>query len=335
MEFSPELTRFAILALIAAAVGGIAFAILFPYFSGSAQTSKRVVALSSRKTAEKKTWRERLGEDSKEGRTKQIMDSLKQVEEQAKIRKKRLTLKMSIKQAGLSLSVKGFWMLSAALGAGLALATTIVGVPVFVIAGAAIAGGLGLPRWILKFLRNRRQNIFLNDFADGIDIMVRGLKAGLPVTDAMKVIATETGPPVGPEFLEIVEGQRVGITVDQGVARMFDRMPLPEVNFLGIVMAIQRQTGGNLSESLANLSKVLRDRKKMKGKIKAISQEAKASAMIIGSLPFGIMGALLILNPAYLNPLFESPVGHMLLAGSAGWMSIGILIMRKMINFDF
>src|SRR4029453_11464867 len=156
--------------------------------------------------------------------------------------------------------------------------------------GAAV-GAFGLPRWVLGYLRRRRQQTFLNDFADAVDVMVRGLKAGLPVTDAMKVIAAETSPPVGPEFLEVVEGQRIGITIDQGIERMFDRMPLAEVNFLGIVMNIQAKTGGNLAEALTNLSKVLRDRKKMKAKIKAVSQEAKASAAIIGSLPILIMGA--------------------------------------------
>ncbi len=132
--------------------------------------------------------------------------------------------------------------------------------------------------------------------------MVRGLKAGLPLSDAMKVIAAESPAPVGPEFLEVVEGQRVGIAIDQGIERMFERMPLAEVNFLGIVIAIQSKTGGNLAEALGNLSKVLRDRKRMKQKIAAVSQEAKASAMIIGSLPFFICGALSVLNPEYLDP---------------------------------
>ena len=134
---------------------------------------------------------------------------------------------------------------------------------------------LGLPRWFLGFLRNRRQNVFLNDFADAIDVMVRGLKAGLPVSEAMKIIATESGPPVGPEFMEVVEGQRVGISIDQGIERMVERMPLSEVNFLAIVMTIQSKTGGNLSEALANLSRVLRDRKKMKQKIRAVSSGSK------------------------------------------------------------
>jgi tight adherence protein B len=208
-------------------------------------------------------------------------------------------------------------------------------VPWFIAAIGGIAGMLGLPRWVLNFLRKRRQQVFLNDFADAIDVMVRGLKSGLPVTDAMKVIASETPAPVGPEFSEVVEGQRVGISIDQGIERMFERMPLAEVNFLSIVMTIQSKTGGNLSEALNNLSKVLRDRKRMKAKIKAMSQEAKASAAIIGSLPFFIMGALTVLNPEYLNPLWNTTIGNILVVGSGLWMLTGVLIMRKMINFDF
>ena len=194
----------------------------------------------------------------------------------------------------------------------------------------------------LKYLGVRKddlpdacQEVFLVEFPDAIDIMVRGLKAGLPLSDAMKVIAAEIPAPVGPEFLEVVEGQRIGIAIDQGIERMFERMPLAEVNFLGIVIAIQSKTGGNLAEALANLSKVLRDRKRMKQKIAAVSQEAKASATIIGSLPFFICGALSVLNPEYLIPLWDTEIGHLMIAGSLAWMGTGVLIMRKMINFDF
>jgi tight adherence protein B len=163
---------------------------------------------------------------------------------------------------------------------------------------------------------------------------VRALKAGLPVSESMKIIASESGPPVGPEFLEVVEGQRIGITIDQGIERMVERVPLSEVNFLAIVMTIQSKTGGNLSEALTNLSRVLRDRKKMKQKIRSVSQEAKSSAAIIGSLPFVIMGALTVLNPHYMSPLFETSLGNIFLVGSATWMSIGVLVMKKMISFE-
>ena len=219
-------------------------------------------------------------------------------------------------------------------GIGFVFVPMVLGAPWFVFLGTGFVGFLGLPRWFLGFLRKRRQNVFLNDFADAIDVMVRGLKAGLPVSEAMKIIASESGPPVGPEFMEVVEGQRVGISIDQGIERMVDRMPLSEVNFLAIVMTIQSKTGGNLSEALSNLSRVLRDRKKMKQKIRSVSQEAKSSAAIIGSLPFIIMGALTILNPNYLSPLFDTSMGNMLLVGSGTWMFMGVLVMRKMINFE-
>ena len=169
---------------------------------------------------------------------------------------------------------------------------------------------------------------------DAIDIMVRGLKAGLPLSDAMRIIATESAPPLGPEFMEVVEGQRLGIAIDQGIERMFERIPLPEVSFLGIVIGIQSKSGGNLSEALGNLSRVLRERKKLKAKIRSMSQEAKSSAAIIGSLPFLIVGALVFISPDYLEPLFSTSTGHMILIGSGVWMLGGILVMRSMINFD-
>jgi tight adherence protein B len=244
-----------------------------------------------------------------------------------------LTLRAMIDQAGLEITPLVFWIASAGCGIVAAIGVMFSGLPFYVAPVAGFAAALGLPRWVLGFLRTRRQNVFLRDFADAIDVIVRGLKAGLPVNDAMKVISTETGPPVGPEFTEVVEGQRVGIALDQGFERMYERMPLPEVNFLAIVMAIQTKTGGNLSEALSNLSKVLRERKKMKAKIRAVSQEAKSSAAIIGSLPFFIMGILSLLNPEYLSPLFNTKMGNIMLFGCALWMSIGVLVMRKMINF--
>jgi tight adherence protein B len=336
MLFGDQLPQIAFLAMIAIFVAGLIIAVFYPYFSGSAETSKRVKAIATNtKQAPKQGIRQRLmNEDPKDSRRRQLQESLKQIEEREKQRKKRLTLRVMMMQAGIDMTPQMFWIISAVTGAVVGLATMIAGLPWFIAPVAAAVGMFGLPRWTLGYLRKRRQNIFLNDFADAVDVMVRGLKAGLPVTDAMRVIANETGPPVGPEFMEIVEGQRIGITIDQGVERMFERMPLAEVNFLGIVMAIQAKTGGNLAEALNNLSKVLRDRKKMKMKIKAVSQEAKASAAIIGSLPVLIMGAMTVLNPEYLNPLFYTNTGNMLVAGSITWMGMGVLVMRKMINFE-
>jgi tight adherence protein B len=301
----------------------------------SNRAGKRVEQISDgKKDVKSNSFRARFSEDQKDSRRRQIQDSLKQIENDEKNRKKKVTLRVMIAQSGLSISTKTFWVFSLIFGLGLAMASFVMGAPWFIALGLAFVGMFGLPRWFLGNLRKRRQNIFLNDFADAIDVMVRGLKAGLPVSEAMKIIASESRPPVGPEFMEVVEGQRVGISIDQGIERMVDRMPLPEVNFLAIVMTIQSKTGGNLSEALSNLSRVLRDRKKMKQKIRSVSQEAKSSAAIIGSLPFLIMGALMFLNPSYLNPMFETTVGNILAVGSAVWMTTGVLVMRKMINFE-
>ncbi len=336
MYFGADLSQIAFIVMVAVAVGGIAIALLFPLISASTNDARVKAITENKKTGQpRQSAMSRLVEGGpKDNRRKQIQESLKQIEEREKQRKKKLTLRMLIMQSGLDISVNLFWIISLITGIGFAIAPLMFGIPWYVAVLAGIVGLLGFPRWALNFLRKRRQNVFINDFADAIDVMVRGLKAGLPVSDAMKVIAAESGPPVGPEFMEVVEGQRVGITIDQGIERMFERMPLSEVNFLGIVMSIQSKTGGNLSEALNNLSKVLRDRKKMKQKIRAVSQEAKSSAAIIGALPFVIMGALTVLNPEYLNPLFNTSTGNIMLVGCGVWMLTGVLVMRKMINFE-
>ena len=337
MYFGEDTTQLAFIFMVVAAVGGVAFALFLPMLTGGgAEKRLKAIAESKKMTGNSKQGAQaKLMDNQKEGsRRKQIQESLKQIEQREKQRKRRMTLRMLIMQSGLDVSVQAFWMFSIVFGVGLAIVPLIFGIPWYVSALAMLIGTLGLPRWFLGFVRRRRQNIFLTDFADAIDVMVRGLKAGLPVSDAMKVIAAESGPPVGPEFMEVVEGQRVGISIDQGIERMYDRMPMSEVNFLGIVMSIQAKTGGNLSEALNNLSKVLRDRKKMKAKIRAVSQEAKSSAAIIGSLPFIIMAAMTVLNPNYLDPMIDTSAGNIMMAGSALWMLTGVLVMRKMINFQ-
>lgn len=331
MFFGDDLAGTAIMVMVALAVGGIVFAIIAPMLAGSA-SSNRIKAVAGPKR-EGNSLRSRMQDDPKDSRRKQIQDSLNQINEKEN-KKKRKSLRVKIQQAGLELSTRSFYLMSVALGTVLAVVALVFGAPLIVVGLCAFAGTLGLPRWILGSLIKRRQNKFLNDFADAIDVLVRGLRSGLPVTEAMKIISTEQGPPVGPEFLEVVEGQRIGIPLDQGVERMVERMPLAEVNFLAIVMTIQSKTGGNLSEALSNLSRVLRDRKKMKAKVKAVSQEAKSSAAIIGALPFCIMGVMSFVNPTYLSPLLHTQLGHILLVVAGTWMTTGILVMRKMINFE-
>ena len=201
--------------------------------------------------------------------------------------------------------------------------------------GLAFAFGLGLPRWILGYLKKKREKKFLKALPDAVDVIVRGIKAGLPLFDSLKVVAADAPEPLKSEFNAIIETQTIGMPLGEACARLFDRMPLPEANFFGIVIAIQQKSGGNLSEALGNLSKVLRDRKKMAEKIQAMSMEAKASAGIIGSLPPIVMLLVYLSTPDYISLLWTHPTGQLMLVGCAVWMSMGILVMKKMINFDF
>jgi tight adherence protein B len=323
------------LLLVAMAIGGAVLALALP-FMGSSGVEARVRTISgARKSTEPKRQSavSRLLDGQKDTR-RQVQESLKQIEERAIQQRRGVPLRLLINRSGIGISVRKFWVVSVAVGLAFALLPALLGFPWFVGVLGAVIGTIGLPRWFLSSLAKRRQKAFLEDLADSVDVMVRGLKAGLPLSDAMRLIATEASPPVGPEFMQVVEGQRLGITIDQGVERMFERMPLPEVSFLGIVFSIQSKSGGNLSEALNNLSRVLRDRKKLKGKVRSMSQEAKSSAAIIGVLPFLIIGLLMLVSPDYLTPLLSTSTGHMILIGCGIWMLLGILVMRKMINFD-
>lgn len=331
MTNDPEVQQLALMVLIGGAVAGVIFALLYS-FLGQREGTARLKSLSRSDTGvARKTSQDRIAAAAKEGRRKQVQQTLRQIEERESNRK---SLRNLIKQSGLSMSPARFWIICSITGAVSAVIAFLMGLPWYLVTMSGFVGVFGLPRWFLGLLRKRRQEKFLEDLPDAIDVMVRGLKAGLPISDALKVIASEAGPTVAPEFTEVVEGQRLGITIDQGLERMYERVPLQEVNFLSIVVGIQSKTGGNLAETLGNLSKVLRDRRKMKSKIRSMSQEAKSSAAIIGVIPFLIMGALVFITPGYLTPMFDTTVGKAILAGCGLWMLTGILVMRKMINFD-
>lgn len=331
--FDPQ--QLAFLLLVAVAAGSAVLALALPFLKSAGDT--RIKAITQDRNAaaiKKQPAMSRFLDGPKDNRRRQVQESLKQIEERAKQHKRGVPLRLLISRAGLDLSVRKFWIISGLVGAMMALLPILLGFPLLVGLLGGVVGCLGLPRWFLGSLAKRRQKAFLEHLADAVDVMVRGLKAGLPLSDAMRVIASESEPPIGPEFMRVVEGQRLGITIEQGLERMFERVPLAEVSFLGIVVSIQAKTGGNLSEALNNLSKVLRDRKKLKAKVRSMSQEAKSSAAIIGALPFLIIGALLLISPSYLDPLLSTRTGHFILAGCGIWMLAGILVMRKMISFD-
>ena len=201
--------------------------------------------------------------------------------------------------------------------------------------GLAFAAGFGLPRWALGYLKKRREKTFLKALPDAVDVIVRGIKAGLPLFESIKVVAADAPEPLRGEFLSIIETQAIGMPLGDACARLYERMPVPEANFFGIVIAIQQKSGGNLSEALGNLSKVLRDRKRMAEKIQAMSMEAKASAGIIGSLPPIVMLLVYLSTPDYISLLWTEPTGQLMLVGCVIWMGMGIFVMKRMINFDF
>ena len=336
MPGAENLQQVIFLATVALASGGIVMFLLLMFFQRR-KVDERVSSLIDTRAPRTDLARAapaKVAEITREGRRRQVQESLKQIEARQKDRQKRLTIRLLIAQSGLELSVTRFWMISVGLGAAFAAIAYLFSLPWYLSLPCGFVGAFGAPRWFLGYMRRRRQETFLTELPDAIDIIVRGLKSGLPLSDALKVIAAESAPPIGPEFWEVVEGQRVGITIEQGFERMFERMPLQEVSFLSIALSIQSKTGGNLTETLSNLAKVLRDRRKMKSRIRSVSQEAKSSAFIIGSLPLFITGALTFLNPKYLQPLFTTSLGHLMLAFCGLWMLIGVLVMRKMINFE-
>jgi tight adherence protein B len=308
------------------AIGGVAFA-----FTGDSGASKKRMAVVSRQQAGSANSRNPV--DVAQQKRKNVQALLKDLEKQQASKKQRPTLRKRIEQAGLKIEPRTFWILSATV-ALIAVAVCLLtkqSMIATVLAGFGV--GLGLPRWVLSFLRTRRQKKFTNEFANAIDVIVRSVKSGLPTHEALKIIAKESPNPVGSEFNELCESLKVGVTLDQALKKMFDHMPTAEVSFFAIVMTIQGKSGGNLSEALSNLANVLRDRKRLLGKIKAMSSEAKASAMIIGSLPPAVMGMVWLSTPAYIDTLFTERMGNLMLAGCVVWMTVGIFVMKKMISF--
>ena len=215
---------------------------------------------------------------------------------------------MKIAQAGLSWSKNQFLMISGGLGLfGFLAVFCHRSAACCRRSASALPRRFGLPRWLLSFLKKRREKKFLNHFPDGVDVIVRGIKAGLPLLDSLKIIALDAPEPIKSEFRAIVETQTIGMPIGEACAKLYERMPLPEANFFGIVISIQQKAGGNLSEALGNLSRVLRDRKKMKAKIQAMSMEAKASASIIGALPICVGDARLAHQPGLHRAALDRP----------------------------
>ena len=314
--------------LAATAIGGLAWVFLYPILSGQNKAESRRASIAKSVPAA------RQADKSQRSRREQIEGSLRDLEAR-RLKEKKVPLGTRLTQAGVDWTPQKFMTVSAVMGAAFFAAAMMFGGGLLAAVGMGFAGGLGLPRWVLGYLKKRREKQFLKALPDAVDVIVRGIKAGLPLFESIKVVAADAPEPLRSEFLAINETQAIGMPLGEACARLYERMPLPEANFFGIVIAIQQKSGGNLSEALGNLSKVLRDRKKMAEKIQAMSMEAKASASIIGALPPIVMILVYITTPQYISILWTHPTGQLMLVGCVLWMATGIFVMKRMINFDF
>lgn len=320
------------------ALVGVGFVMAVGYVlmgDGGGKKEARLKSISGKQTATD-SFLKKLKVEDQGNRRKQIEESLSKIEERQKQKKKKAkSLAMKLVQANWSMKPQNFMVMSGVLAAVTSIPAFVLGVNPLVCVGLAVVFGFGIPRFILNSAINRRQKNFTAHFADAMDIIVRGVRTGLPLNDCLKIIAHESPDPLGAEFRRVVEGESLGIPIEVCLEQMYERMPISEVNFFATVLNIQKTTGGNLGESLANLSSVLRGRKILREKIKALSAEAKASAMIIGALPIVVMILVTIMSPDYMEDLYFTTTGQRNMMVGAVMMAMGTFMMRKMINFKF
>lgn len=316
--------------LVAVATGGVAWVFVYPLISGERNAEKRKQSVAQAVPAA----RVGAARAAHKSRREQVEGSLRELE-QRRAKAKSLPLATRITHAGLNWSKRRFFITAAAFGTAAFMLGLGVSAGLPASAGLGFVGAFGLPLWMLRYLKRRREAKFLAALPDAVDVIVRGIKSGLPLIDSMKVIVADAPEPLRSEFRAILDTQAIGIPLGEACNKLYERTPVAEANFFAIVVAIQQKAGGNLSEALGNLSRVLRDRKKMQAKIQAMSMEAKASAAIIGSLPPIVMGLMYFTSPQYIELLWTEQMGRMLLMGCGLWMLAGVLVMRKMINFDF
>lgn len=321
--------------MMAVALSAVVFTLIFPLMSGDRQKDKRVQSVTESRAKKVAT---RSAAEVAATRRKAVTETLRDIDNRKKTSEK-LTMRLRLQRAGLEISTNTFWIASAAFGlvAGIAAFLSMPPSPFAPVAAcaAAFVAAVGVPRWVVGFLIKRRQAKFTAGLANAMDIVVRGVKSGLPLNECLAIIARESPEPLASEFKEVVEQQRVGVTLAEALERLVARMPLSEVKFLAIVITIQQQSGGNLSEALGNLAGVLRDRFHLQMKVQALSAEAKASAMVLGSLPPGVVLMLYLSSPSYIMPLYETKAGNLFVLAGLVWMGMGVLMMKKMINFKY
>ncbi len=334
--FGIDTNTLILVALVTMAVAALVWAVLFNTISNERNQERRVKSIK-RNDGDRSTKlaaEARLADAQKRRQSTQA--SLKELEEQTKAKNpNKKGIKDQMRQAGMNGDMKKFAMFSIITAIVTSILAFVASGNLMLTGAMLFIGGFGMPRWYVARARKRRMNAFLEEFPNAVDVITRGIKAGLPLNDTIGIIATEAKEPVRTEFRKILETQKMGIPMTEAIQKLYKNVPLTEANFFGIVIAIQQSAGGNLSEALGNLSKVLRDRKKMKAKIIAMASEAKASAGIIGILPPAVMCLIYLSTPDYIMLLFTTTTGNLILIGAVFWMSVGIMVMKQMINFDF
>lgn len=273
--------------------------------------------------------------DANSAKTRQrlIQGKIRELEKQRSTNK-RNTIRHLLIQCGSDMTIQVYITLSVLVGlvSGLILWIGMRQDPMAATIGA-VGAGFTIPRFVLGKMVSRRQNKFIQHFGDALDILVRGTRTGLPAGECMRIASREVPDPVGYEFRMLVEAQRVGMTLEQALERALERVPIAEMQFFSIVLLVQQQTGGNLASTLENLSNVLRSRRRLKEKVKALSAEANVSAGIIGCLPFLVGFFIFLASPDFIGVLFTSRMGYFLIGGGLTWMTCGVIVMRSMINF--
>jgi len=320
-----DMQQLIVAALAVIAVGGLGIAFLEPILTGDNRAEKRQASFT-----EAGKERRKAVEDAG-NRRKQLAEQLKELDQRKQ--KKELTLDQRFEQAGLDWTRKTYIMISIGSAVITGLLLLLVSKQPLLALGGVFAGGFGIPRWIVGRSAKKRQKMFLQEFPNAIEAIVRGIKSGLPLNDCFRLIATEAKEPLRSEFRRVVEAQTMGISIAEACEKIYGRIPLQEVNFFAIVIQIQAKAGGNLGEILINLSKVIRDRKKLRDKVNAMSQEAKSSAAIIGALPFVVAVLTYLGSPDYITLLWTTKAGNVGLGACALIMGVGILTMKKMIDF--
>lgn len=330
---SPVVFAILVFLLGTLSVGGLLVAVLNPRVAARSPLDRRLALISVKAATSSK--RDAPDESS---RKRSVEETLREADAKLRAKVKRSakpSLLVRMRQAELRWNKTTYYLICVVTGAAVFLLILAgMGLSLLPSVGFGLAAGLLLPHLYVSFKRNRRFKRFTAEFPNAVDVIVRGVKAGLPLVDCLKIIAAEAQQPVKGEFRTLIEDQTLGMPLEEAVQRLHDRIPLPEASFFAIVIAIQSRTGGSLSEALGNLSKVLRERKKMRAKIKAMSSEAKASGGIIGSLPVIVGGLVYLTSPDYISLLFTTHTGNVVLVASALWMLMGILVMKKMINFN-